>query len=262
MALNPWQFVLYAAALVCCWLGRRVALRSDGDAFFGILFAGLAMPAVVYNLYYLHLWEEPIWLYRVRSWTGSELFAAPAGLLAGWVQGRMKGRWRISIYSMSALLLLALAVPYIKQMSGPMEMRDKWKDGVCLQSSPSTCGPASAATLLAALGIRASEAELARDAFSTMSGTENWYLKRAIEKRGVSCHYEWAKPPVKALPCPAIAGLNLGPGMGHFVAVLEECEDGYLVADPIAGKTKVLRDQLEKGIGAFSGFFLVLSEPK
>lgn len=226
-----------------------------------LAFTALAIPALLYDLYYLRIWDEPMWLYHVRSWRGSELLAAPAGLLAGWVQGRLKGRWRVSLPSVMVLMLLTMTVPYVKQLSPPTELHDKWRDGVCLQSSPSTCGPASAATLLASLGIPASEADLARDSFSTYSGTENWYLKRAIERRGVACHYEWVAPPVARLPCPSIAGLRLGEESGHFVAILSSDKDGYTIADPRRGRSRITHATLAKGRVPFSGFFLVLSRP-
>ena len=266
MALNPWQFLVYPLALLCCWLGQRMALRFGNATWLAGLFAVLALPALCYDLYYLHLWGEPMWLYRIRSWPGSELFAAPAGLIAGWIQARLQGRWRISLYSMSALVLLAMAVPYVKQASGPMTLTEKWKDGVCLQSSASTCGPASAATLLAAMGIPASEAEIARDSYSTASGTENWYLRRAIEKRGISTRYVWVEPPVTQVPHPAIAGISLGKGFGHFIAILgEDAEGNILIADPLYGTSKMRNPStatLTKEDSKFTGFFLVLEKRK
>jgi hypothetical protein len=261
VALNPTQFLLYPLAVVCCFIGRRVVGRWPKAWLVAIVFLMLALPALCYDLYYLHPWNEPIWLYRIRSWPASELLAAPAGLIAGWIQGRLQGRWRVSMYSVSALVLLAMAVPYVKQLFGPGDLEETWKDGVCLQSSPSTCGPASAATLLASMGIPASEANVARDAFSTLSGTENWYLKRAIERRGVHCRYEWIDSPVQDLPYPSIAGIKLGKDSGHFIAVLGKDADGYLIADPIYGRSKITRQALAKGRRAFSGFFLVLSKP-
>lgn len=259
MALNPVQFLVYAGALLCCWLGRHVALRSSRSVATGTAFAVLAIPALVYDLYYLRIWEEPMWLYEVRSWPGSELLAAPAGLLAGWVQGRLKDRWRVSLPSVMVLVLASLTVPYVKQLTPPTELHEKWRDGICLQSSPSTCGPASAATLLTSFGIPTSEADLARDSFSTYSGTENWYLKRAIERRGIRCSYVWIPPPVAELPCPSIAGLRLTEQSGHFVAILSADTDGYLIADPIRGRSKVTHATLAKGLMPFSGFFMVLS---
>lgn len=226
----------------------------------GLAFTVLAIPALLYDLYYLRIWEEPMWLYEVRSWPGSELLAAPAGLLAGWIQGRLKGRWRVSLPSVMVLVLLTLTVPYVKQLTPPTELRDKWRDGICLQSSPSTCGPASAATLLSAFGVPTSEADLARDSFSTYSGTENWYLKRAIERRGIKCRYVWIPPPVAELPHPSIAGLRLTEQSGHFVAVLSADVEGYWIADPRRGRSKVTHATLAKGLTPFSGFFMVLSE--
>src|SRR5262245_45759975 len=117
MALNPMQFLLYPLAVLCCWIGRRVALRWPRGWGIAAVFVVLALPGLCYDLYYLRVWEEPMWLYEVRSWRGSELLAALAGLLAGWVQGHLKGRWRVSFFSVTTLMLLGMAVPYVKQVA-------------------------------------------------------------------------------------------------------------------------------------------------
>ncbi len=263
MSLNPVQCLVYAAALACFWYGRRLALISSARVVPAIAFGLCAVPAICYDLYYLHVWDEPIWLYRIRSWPASELLAAPAGLLAGWSQGSLRGRWRVSMASACLLLLAALFVPYAKQFAAPLPMTERWKDGVCLQSTPSTCGPASAATLLSAWGVPVSEAELAREAYSTWSGTENWYLRRAIERRGISCEYVFTGTPPVALPYPSIAGLRLGPQSGHFIAILGPAREGggYDVADPLYGRGIVRQRDLQDGPRCFSGFFLVLHPP-
>jgi hypothetical protein len=66
---------------------------------------------------------------------------------------------------------------------------------------------------------------------------------------------------VQKLPYPSIAGIKLGKEAGHFIAVLGEDADGFLIADPLYGRSKVTKAALAQGRGAFSGFFLVLSKP-
>lgn len=237
MALNPMQFAAYALTVACCWWGSRIARRKGFSVGTFLFFLLLSVPGCCYSVFYLRLWDEPMWLYRMRAIPGSEMPAGLMGLLAGWIQGNLHGRWKVSLPLVMMLVLVITSIPYIKQLSGPLELREKWRDGVCLQSSPSTCGPASAATLLTMMGIPTTEAEIAQDAFSTSSGTENWYLKRAIEKRGVACRYEWVPAPIKHLPYPCIAGLRLGPQSGHFIAILAEEDEGYLIADPIYGRS-------------------------
>jgi len=48
--------------------------------------------------------------------------------------------------------------------------------GCVLQSTGSTCGPAALATIFNYYGISKSEEEIARAAFSSSSGTENWTI--------------------------------------------------------------------------------------
>ena len=128
----------------------------------------LAIPAIVFAGYYLKIFNEPIWLYRLRAVEGSELLAALAGFSAGWAQASLRPRTRIIAIIprvlIPTMLGVVLAVPYLKPLISPLtvaDLRDNWRDDVCLQSSASTCGPASAATLLRYFGRTGSEPELA-----------------------------------------------------------------------------------------------------
>jgi len=188
----------------------------------------LAIPAVVYDLYYSKLLGESIWLYRVRVVPGSELLASLAGFLAGWAQVRMAPRLRLSPlgkrFLVPVVFAFALALPHLKPLLRPLRsatLHDEWKGEACLQSTFSTCGPASAATIVRRLGGHLSERELAREAFTSRSGTENWYLARALRWHGLQTFFVLSDP--SNAPLPSIAGVrlkNLG-SSGHFVALLD-----------------------------------------
>ncbi|MFT4689105.1 MAG: hypothetical protein ACI9OD_001309 [Limisphaerales bacterium] len=79
------------------------------------------------------------------------------------------------------LILPLLAVtgfsiaPVIKPFIGPLptgSLSNEWENGVCLQSSPSTCGVASMATILQHFGEEVSEPVLAAEPHSYVGGTE------------------------------------------------------------------------------------------
>jgi hypothetical protein len=79
----------------------------------------------------------------------------------------------------AAMLLIA---PFGKQLFFKLDysqLRDRWNDGICQQTSPSTCVPASCATIIRMLGGNLTEQELARDAGTNKRGTEIWYMMRA-----------------------------------------------------------------------------------
>ena len=259
--INLWQFAVYALGFMAIWAGERIGRR--GQLGWGLTWLVFSIPAWTYALYYTHVWSEPIWLYRVRALPGSELCAAPAGLLVGWLWRCLPMQRHWSRLLPGTALLLLLAVPYVKQympVRPPLEsLPNRWVDGVCIQNTTATCGPASCATLLHELGIETTEAALAKAAFTSVSGTENWYLKRAVESYGVHCRYERELTPVRRLPYPAMAGVSLGPNQGHFVCVLGETDTEYLLADPASGRKRVPKD-FRLSPYEFTGFFMVLEK--
>jgi hypothetical protein len=222
----------------------------------------LATPGFFYAFYYSRLLGEPIWLYQVRSIPGSELLAAPSGFLAAWMQVRRIPRLNLSTggrrFLIPVAFCFALAVPYLKPLLRPLDLKElqhHWVGGVCHQSTVSTCGPASAATVIRHLGGDVTECELATEAFTSRSGTENWYLVRALRRRGYDCDFVLRTPMDVSLP--AIAGVrlkNLG-GSGHFIALLARQHDRLVAADPMIGLATnglvELQDAYE-----FTGFFL------
>lgn len=206
-----------------------------------------AIPALCFGIYYLHWLPEEQWMYELRSWRGSEWLFSLLGVFFAGLASLLPRR----LLSLSLLVLSTMAViPFAKPISGPIAnvtFKDKWQDGVCWQSTPSTCGPASVATVLASLGLQASEKEIARAAFSSNTGTEAWYLARFIRSKSFSADFAFARDPLvlPELPMPAVVGVKVG-DFGHFIAVLRKDGDNFVVADPMQGRevlplTKILK---------------------
>jgi hypothetical protein len=63
----------------------------------------------------------------------------------------------------------------------PPEVQDHRTAGVCRQTTTATCSPAAAATLLSAVRIPATEAEMARLCLTTPSGTSSRGLYRGLK---------------------------------------------------------------------------------
>ncbi len=222
----------------------------------------LVSPAAAYAAYYSRLLGEPIWLYRLRALPGSELLAAFAGVVAALLHYQLIPRLNLSAAGrktvIPALLVLGLLLPYLKPVLRPLKMEslsETWTDGVCQQSSAATCGPASVATILAGLGIKVTERELAGESFSSASGTENWYLARAVRRRGL--HVEFLVSDPSKVPLPAVAGVNLpsANGAGHFIALLGRTNDMLVFADPLEGRQTATPKELAAKYH-FTGFFL------
>ena len=214
----------------------------------------LSIPGLSFCIYYLHVLPETEWLYQLRSLRGSELWLAiPLPAVVAWSLFAT----RPFVLFCYALAVGTIAVPFAKPLFRPIDSRllsDQWKDSACLQSTESTCGPASATTIARFLhrdGI--SESLLARAAWSSSSGTEAWNLARALRKAGLSAEFQFNRFPSKA-NFPGILGVKLGT-VGHFIAILGREGDQWTIADPLVGQEIVTLQELKRRY-SISGFFL------
>ncbi|MEN3943808.1 cysteine peptidase family C39 domain-containing protein [Prosthecobacter sp. SYSU 5D2] len=220
----------------------------------------LAVPGASFAAYYAHLVEVPGWYYEFRSWRGTEGLLMLIGVAGGLVAADLG-----AVFRMLALLGVAafVSVPFVKPFLGPFPdgaLRDLWSGDVCLQSTYSTCGAAAAASLLRKHGLAATEAEIAKEAYSYQGGTEVWYLARAVRRRGLKAtmHVSDGMPDFlhdMSRPfTPCIVGVKFG-GTGHFIALLSRDGDQFHVGDPLRGSEKVdgnaLRDRYR-----YSGFWM------
>lgn len=219
---------------------------SHGKRVLGLLvFAALGSPALLYAVYYLHVLPERPWFYELRSWPGSEFFVVPLGVSSACLAAMLPRK----LLSLILLSLVALGViPYLKPVLVPLPrngIKDQWRDEACLQSTPSTCGPASIASILRFHGMPASEREIARAAHTYAGGTEAWYLARYVRSRGLAASFDFRPGLPEDLRLPALIGVRLG-GFGHFMPVLSRDKDMLVVADPLHGLETIHLKELEK----------------
>ena len=241
-------------------------LSNDWRQFRGrqtLIFASsccLGIPGALFAFYYTHYFDNWVVLYQLRSLTGSEfafsLLALPAGMIS-----RVFSKFSSVLFA--ALSLLAALIPFVKPFIAPLNydgLLDHWRDDVCIQSGPSTCGPSSTATILKRYGVNVTQQQIAREALSYQGGTECWHLARAIRKRGfaVEFHIEHGGLPDK-VPAPAIAGVRIG-DIGHFIAILEQNGDQLVIGDPMHGRSEASREDFLRDYD-FTGFFMTI-EPK
>ncbi len=214
----------------------------------------IALPGASFAFYYTHLLPETAWYYTFRSIAGTEFLLLPLGAAAA----------LLATFLPRPLLLLPLLgtatfaiVPFLKPLVAPIDLdtlRDRWDGPVCMQSTPSTCGAASSATIFRHLGIQITEREFARAAHSYSRGTEAWYLARAARAHGVDTHFHFADGFSPDSGLPAIVGVRLG-GIGHFITILGEEGEKYIVADPLRGRELLDPAQLFDHY-KFTGFHL------
>jgi len=261
--MNPlfWPTLLLTAILYLA--GEQVSRRISS---FWLVLIGIlaAIPAIVLAAYYTKIFGEALWLYWFRSLPFTELTAAGIGFLAGWLQDqrRRNPQWkhRVSAFFIPFLTLICVAAPYLKQIflrPDWSRFEDRWSENVCLQSSESSCGPASAATLLRQFGKAATEREIARESFTSRRGTENWFFLRAIRRRGLGVHYAVVAPGADHVLIPSIAGVksNTAGGAGHFIVLLGKSGEKFIVGDPLDGRDELSIKDLEERY-TFTGFYM------
>jgi hypothetical protein len=217
----------------------------------------LAIPGASFAAYYAHIFPETEHYYQFRSLPGIELLMIFIGIAGGLVASMLhRVLLVIPLFGVAAFSI----VPLLKPIFGPIPegtLNDEWDGKICLQSTPSTCGAASAATILNYLGTPTKEAEIAAEAHSYIGGTEAWYLARTIRSRGCSAHFNFAAGFDPNAHFPAIVGVTIG-SAGHFIAILSKEGDRYHVGDPLVGdETLSEKDLLIRY--RFTGFYLSVS---
>lgn len=125
-------------------------------------------------------------------------------------------------------------------------------DGICLQRTEFTCGPAAAVTALRRLHLTATEGELAVLARTTrFAGTPPDVLAETLQSRygkeGLQSEYR----SFHSLEELRSAGLTLAVikfnfWLDHYVTVLEVTDKQVVVGDPLEGKVRYTRAAFEK----------------
>jgi hypothetical protein len=138
---------------------------------------------------------------------------------------------------------------------------DRWRRGVCLQTSPATCSAAAAATLLRAHGIDATESEMARLCLTRERGTAAHGLYRGLKLKTAGTPWDVEvfdtdpaglramAPPAAVLtvrldPTPGIDPRyeqlwGWTPGVQHTVVFFRFTDDGKVeMGDPSVGRER------------------------
>ena len=256
--MNPNWPGIFSAALA--FAGFFIAYRATKDqplrtrvllTFFASL---AALPGASFAVYYAHLLPEASWYYQFRSLSGTEFLVIFIGVAGGLIA---------TLLPRVLLLIPLLGVaafsfpPFVKPFIGPLakgQLKDQWDGDICLQSTGSTCGAASTATILRHLGGNVTEAELATEAHSYAGGTEAWYLARAARSRGFDAYFDFRTGFSPEVGLPAVVGVELG-AIGHFIAILGQQGDQFIVGDPLKGRELLSLEEMQQRY-TFTGFHM------
>ena len=148
----------------------------------------------------------------------------------------------VVVFSMSIWPFLAPMVDR-KQLSRLQTKMDK--DGICLQSTDYTCGPASAVTALRKPGLPADEGQIAiLSCTSDLEGTPTDMLAGGLRKEYakaglvVECRFFRNIAELKGAGM-TLAVVKYGLLEDHWVTVLGATDSEVIVGDPLAGLTRL-----------------------
>ncbi|MEN9362379.1 MAG: hypothetical protein RL095_3914 [Verrucomicrobiota bacterium] len=187
---------------------------------------------------YLHLWDSNPWFCEFRSRAVADFLPVFSAFSFGRLLAPCLQRlgWR-DLAACALCLPAALPAFKLAVMKRPeIQFSSKWQQEVALQSTPSSCGPASCASLLRRHGRVDSEAHIARDAGTTLSGTEIWHLARVLRRRGMEVSFQRQ---YRLGDAPCLVGIRLGAGVGHFNAILADDGMTLILAEPLSGERRL-----------------------
>jgi hypothetical protein len=231
-------FAVFIALHIAAWkMAEKLPAKARWLA--GVVSLLPCLPGAWFVLYYLHWLPEPPLLYQLRALPFSEGFLAAFGI-AGGIWRSLLPKWLKPLPTASAVFLLV--IPFLKPVFRPIDpsqLSERWEGDACIQSSMVTCGPASAASILRYLGDReVRESDLAREGWTSRTGTEAWHLAKAVERRGFKVRFLAPEGLPEAKDLPGILGTG-GAGAGHFIAVLELTPEEIVFVDPLRGKDRM-----------------------
>jgi hypothetical protein len=236
------------------WVGRTRSQRWS--------VAIALLPIAILMLYAFWLTDNPIlthWLPTADALLWGNMQLPAAALLAGIAFTSLRTPlWQRILLTVSLVGVGAWreCAPLLGQR--PALGAQRWTNGVCRQTSKSSCSAAAAATLLACAGIQASEQEMVRLCLTHVEGTTNLGLYRGLKLKtdGTPWTVTAATPPATDIdhwPLPAVVTIRstvgegewLGGNVGHSLVVLGRDADGdYLIADPFSGPQRWTRQEL------------------
>jgi len=205
------------------------------------------------------LGEQP-WYCTFRALPYIEALVSLSALTAGFLAYMWKKRIVLLII-IPAVLFIYVCVPFIKTIALPLNLdvlsSERWSEDVCLQSSGSTCGPASLATIMRSMGLERKEREIAKAAYTGSTGTENWYLARYAKAQGLKPKFLNCQS-INDVPVHSIVGVKLGNNIGHFITLLPSDTDKLVIGEPLAGRLELTINEFNEKY-RFTGFVLTFN---
>jgi predicted double-glycine peptidase len=249
--------LVLAVATLAGTLAYRAARR--GGRWVGVPIAVLAVAALGLNVAYF---RHSVWPSKILPYSNLMVLAEPSPILAAILVGVgvviLPGGVARRALWLVPLIGVCLFASYGFLLGTPPRLGNVWRAGVCRQTSPASCGPAAAATLLAAHGIPATEGEMARLCLTTADGTSSRAIYRGLVLKTAGTDYRvellrGTLEDLRKLKGPVLLNVRLDPksttdpiyqqkwgwrpGVAHSIVLFRSIRDGRLmVGDPAVGR--------------------------
>jgi hypothetical protein len=223
-----------------------------------ILIAAGAAGLIVLNIAHL---RHSLWPVRLLPVSNMIVYADPTpelgAILGGAALVLMSGTFWRKMVLVGPLLGLCLWGSFGVCFGTKPPMENRWRRGICLQTSMSSCSAAAAATLLRTHGIATTEAEMAELCLTNLDGTSPRGVYRGLKIKtegtawavkvfhGDLATLQALKEPVlltmELVPKPGIdpryqEQWGWAPGVAHSVVVLRSRpDDRFDMGDPSRG---------------------------
>ncbi len=266
--MNPWFETAGVALIAVLGMVLGVLSRRLRRPYWAVGYVlALAVIAVLTlgRTTSLHFMPPVSWIVATRMRFILVAIATTLGLTTP--LSRLPRRWeRVTVCLLMGGLLVRFALlPFLM----PALIQDRLarlestidNNGVCLQATQYTCGPAAAVTALLRLGLPASESQIAiRSHACPTVGTLPACLSHALSTQyasdGLRCRYRR----FDSIAQLAGSGITLAIVKSaflqdHCVAVLDVSEDVVTIGDPMTGIVAVPREQF-RTMWRFSGVVL------
>ncbi len=228
--------------------GHSLSKHRYWSVTFGIFLALFLIILILKRIPFLYYQFSFSWVGQGHIEPLAFSFLLPA--VFGMLIPRLKiPRQRLMVWVLAAVGTGYLGVmPFVESALVRQRLQglETWReDGICLQTTEFTCGPAAAVTSLHQLGLQAEESELAIAACTTPSrGTSVGQLANAIESlfsdQGVKCRFvRFSSVEQMHDLCPVIVTVKYRFMIDHFVTVLAVEDDTVVLADPLKGTERL-----------------------
>lgn len=267
--MSAWTETIFVLAVTVSgvFLGRLFSRLRNGYWMYGYFLSFIFIAVLVGSRFSsFFVFEKPFsWIVAGRAKYVLFGLAVTVGLTSPLSRLPKRGQKILTCGSMCCFVIWFSVLPFLipalieKNLLNLPTRLDP--DGVCLQSTDFTCGPAAAVTALGKMGFQASEGQLAVLAHtSPVAGTLQRCLSDALsglyEQQGLQCRYRHfdSVEQLKSADV-TLAVIKSSFFADHCVAVLEVSDQTVCIADPSFGKVLMERADFEK-IWRFSGITL------